>query len=146
MKSQPSGTPLRRRVLVSIMAVTAVAVILFALPLAVAVQRLYRTETVTALQRDAARAAAVVPDSIPGGAASLRPGLSSLRGFGVYDTAGRRVAGSGPARSALAASGARTQVREAVEGVDLAVIAPIPSDQKAAGTVRAAVPYHVVTD
>ena len=146
MKSQPSGTPLRRRVLVSIMAVTAVAVILFALPLAVAVQRLYRTETVTALQRDAARAAAVVPDSIPGGAASLPPGLSSLPGFGVYDTAGRRVAGSGPARSALAASGARTQVREAVEGVDLAVIVPIPSDQKAAGTVRAAVPYHVVTD
>jgi hypothetical protein len=113
MKRPPSGAPLRRRVLVSIMIVTALAVTVFALPLAVAVQRLYRTETVTVLQRDAARAAAVVPDSIPGGPASLPRKLSSAPSFGVYDTAGRRVAGSGPARSALAASGARTPVRDA---------------------------------
>ena len=146
MKRPPSGTPLRRRVLVSIMIVTALAVTVFALPLAVAVQRLYRTEAVTALQRDAARAAAVVPDAITGDPASLPRKLSSGPSFGVYDTAGRRVAGSGPSRSALAASGARTPVRDGVEGVDLAVIVPIPSDQKAVGTVRAAVPYRTVTD
>src|ERR1700737_2924831 len=99
MKRQPSGAPLRRRVLVSIMAVTALAVTVFALPLAVAVQRLYRTEAVTALQRDAARAAAVVPDTITGDPASLPRKLASGPIFGVYDTAGRRVAGSGPARS-----------------------------------------------
>src|SRR5437016_4188161 len=146
MKRQHSGAPLRRRVLVSIMSVTALAVILFALPLGVAVQRLYRTEAVTALQRDAARAAAVVPDTIPGGPVSLPGQSSSQPVIGVYDTAGRRVAGSGPARSALAASGPRAQVRDAVEGGDLAVITPIPSDQKAVGTVRAAVPYSTVTD
>jgi len=146
MKRQHSGAPLRRRVLVSIMTVTALAVIVFALPLAVAVQRLYRTEAVTALQRDAARAAAVVPDAITGDPASLPHKLSSGPSFGVYDTAGRRVAGSGPARSALAASGARTPVRDGVEGVDLAVTVPIPSDQKVVGTVRAAVPYRTVTD
>ena len=146
MNREHSGAPLRRRVLVSIMTVTALAVIVFALPLAVLVQRLYLTETVTALQRDAARAAAVVPDSIPGGPASLPGRLSSATSFGVYDTAGRRVAGSGPGRSALAASGAKAQVRDGIEGVDLAVIVPIPSDQKAVGTVRAAVPYSLVTD
>ena len=146
MKRPHSGAPLRRRVLVSIMSVTALAVILFALPLAVAVQRLYRTETVTALQRDAARAAVVVPDAIPGGPASLPRKLSPGPSFGVYDTAGRRVAGSGPTHSALAGSGAKAQVRDAVEGVDLAVVVPIPSDQKAVGTVRAAVPYRTVTD
>jgi signal transduction histidine kinase len=146
MNLEHSGAPLRRRVLMSIMTVTALAVIVFALPLAVLVQRLYLTETVTALQRDAARAAAVVPDSIPGGPASLPGRLSSATSFGVYDTAGRRVAGSGPGRSALAASGAKAQVRDGIEGVDLAVIVPIPSDQKAVGTVRAAVPYSVVTD
>ncbi|WP_433476343.1 hypothetical protein ACQPZP_04400 [Spirillospora sp. CA-142024] len=37
---------------------------LFALPLAVAVQRLYRDETVTGLERDATRTAAVVPDDL----------------------------------------------------------------------------------
>src|SRR5260370_36595493 len=114
MKRQHSGAPLRRRVLVSIMTVTALAVIVFALPLAVAVQRLYRTETVTALQRDAARAAAVVPDSIPGGPASLPGRLSAAPSFGAYDTAGPRVGGSGPARSALAASGAKAQVRDGI--------------------------------
>jgi signal transduction histidine kinase len=141
-----SGVPLRRRVLVAILAVTALAVILFALPLGIAVQRLYRTEAVTALQRDAAQAAAVVPDAIPGGPVSLPRPSPSQPVIGVYDTAGRRVAGSGPARSALAASGQKTQVRDAVEGGDLAVIAPIPSDQKAVGTVRAAIPYRTVTD
>jgi signal transduction histidine kinase len=146
MNLEHNGAPLRRRVLMSIMTVTALAVIIFALPLAVAVQRLYRTETVTALQRDAARAAAVVPDTITGGPVGLprRPALASS--FGVYDTAGRRVAGSGPAHSALAASGARAQVRDGIEGSDLAVLVPIPSDQKAVGTVRAAVPYRTVTD
>jgi hypothetical protein len=57
-----SGSPLRRRVLVAIMTVSVVAVLLFALPLALAVQRLYRTETVTAMERDATRAATVIPD------------------------------------------------------------------------------------
>ena len=71
MNHEHGGPPLRRRVLVSIMAVTVVAVVLFTLPLGIAVQRLYRSETVTALQRDAARAAAVVPDTIPGGPVSV---------------------------------------------------------------------------
>src|SRR5215468_10861743 len=114
MNTAPGGVPLRRRVLTSILAVTAVAVILFALPLGVAVQRLYRTEAITALQRDAARAAAVVPDTIPGGPVSLPRQSPSHSVIGVYDTAGRRVAGSGPARSALATSGHKVQVRDAV--------------------------------
>ena len=127
MNLEHSGVPLRRRVLVAILAVTALAVILFALPLGIAVQRLYRTEAVTALQRDAARAAAVVPDTIPGGPVSLPRPSPSQPVIGVYDTASRRVAGSGPVRSALAASGQKTQVRrDTVENGDLAVVAPIP--------------------
>src|SRR5260370_21108691 len=101
MTPGPSGLPLGRRVLVSILAVTALAVILFALPLGVAVQRLYRTEAVTALQRDAARAAAVVPDTIPGGPVSLPRQSPSQPVIGVYDTAGPPRAGPGPAPSAL---------------------------------------------
>jgi signal transduction histidine kinase len=146
MNSVSGGVPLRRRVLISILAVTAVAMILFALPLGVAVQRLYRTETVTALQRDAARAAAVVPDTIPGGPISLPRRSPSQPVIGVYDMTGRLVAGVGPGRSGLAAGGPRAQVRDAIEEGDLAVIVPIPSDQKAVGTVRAAVPYRAVTD
>jgi signal transduction histidine kinase len=119
---------------------------LFALPLGLAVQRLYRTETVTALQRDAARAAVVVPDSITGGSVSVPSRSASSLSVGVYNTAGLRIAGSGPRRSALAASGAMARVRDAIEGTDLAVITPIPSDQRAVGTVRVAIPYNSVTD
>jgi signal transduction histidine kinase len=145
------GSPaLRHRVLTSILAVTALAVIVFALPLGIVVQRLYRTEMVTALQQEAARVAAVVPDGLPSTAAALPPGnlpresLSSPAIVGVYDTAGRRVAGAGPRLSALAANGGASQVRGGQEGIDLAVIAPIPSDQKMVGTVRAALPYSAV--
>src|SRR3981081_4046215 len=100
MNHEDGGPPLRRRVLVSIMTVTVVAVVLFTLPLGIAVQRLYRSETVTALQRGAGGAAALVPDTMPGGAVPVPPRPSSFRTIGVYDTAGRRVAGSGPGRSA----------------------------------------------
>src|SRR2546421_10015536 len=99
MNPEHSGVPLRRRVLVSILTVTALAVILFALPLSAAVQRLYRSEAVTALQRDAARAAGVVPDTIPGGPVSLPRQSSSQPVIGVDDTAGPRGAGPGAAPS-----------------------------------------------
>jgi signal transduction histidine kinase len=146
MTREHSGVPLRRRVLASILAVTTLAVVLFALPLGLAVQRLYRTEAVTTLQQEATRIAAVVPDGIPGVHVRLPRGASSQASVvGVYDTAGQRVAGSGPSRSVLAAGGGKSQVRTAMEGVDLAVVAPIPSDQKAAGTVRAAISYSSVT-
>jgi signal transduction histidine kinase len=128
--------PLRRRVLLAILAVTTIAVLGFALPMSIAVQRLYRSETVTGLQRDAARVAAVVPDTLPGR-------VSVPSGVGVYDTAGRRVAGTGPGWSALAASGV---AGSAIEGADLAVIVPIPSDQRVVGAVRVAVPFRQVTD
>jgi signal transduction histidine kinase len=139
-----SGAPLRRRVLMSILTVTTLAVVLFALPLAIAVQRLYRSEAVTSLQQEATRVAAVVPDGISGGSVRLPPTAATQASVGVYDMAGRRVAGSGPARSALAATRGTSQVRVGIEGAELAVIAPIPSDQKAVGTVRVAVPKGVV--
>ena len=49
---EPPGPPLRGRVLTSIVFITARTVILFVLPLGIAVQRLYRTEMVTARQRN----------------------------------------------------------------------------------------------
>jgi signal transduction histidine kinase len=145
MTEEHGAVPLRGRVLASILIVTVLAVILFAVPLGFAVQRLYRSEAITALQRDAARVAAVVPDGIPSGPVSL-PRKAPPATIGVYDTAGRRVAGAGPGRSALATGGQKTQVRDAIEGGDLAVIVPIPSDQKVVGSVRAAEPYDLVTE
>jgi signal transduction histidine kinase len=136
---------LRHRVLISILTVTTLAVVLFALPLAVAVQRLYRSEAIATLQEKAARAAVVVPDSLPTAPGQTLPETPSLSGVGVYDIAGRKVGGVGPDRSALAAGHGVSPARVGVEGGDLAAIAPIASDQTVAGTVRVAIPYSTVT-
>src|SRR5258708_35250986 len=104
--TNPPGSPsLRHRVMVSILAVTALAVLVFGLPLAIAVQRLYRAEAVGALQEDATRIAASVPDTLTGNSLSetgkrLLAGLASTS-IGVYDMTGHRIGGSGPASSSL---------------------------------------------
>jgi signal transduction histidine kinase len=134
--------------MLSIVAVTTFAVVVFALPLGIAVQRLYRAEAVSALQADASRVAASLPDTLAGDllSASGRRLLAAVAptSIGVYDVTGRRIAGAGPVRSSVASSGA-TQVRSVVEGTDLVALAPIPSDQQPAGSVRAAEPFSVVT-
>ena len=146
MAGEPSGTPLRQRVLISILTVTTLAVVLFALPLAVAVDRLYRSEAIATLQEKAARAAVVVPDNLPTAPGQAIADMPSLPGVGVYDVAGRRLAGVGPDVSALAAGRGVSPARVGVEGGDLAAIAPIASDQEVAGTVRVAVPYSTIAD
>lgn len=140
---------LRHRVMLSIVAVTTLAVMMFALPLGIVVQRLYRAEAVSALQGDATRVAASLPDTLAGNSlsASGERMLTAVtaHSIGVYGVTGHRIAGEGPARSGLAAGSGATRVRSAVEGAELVVVAPIPSDQKPAGSVRAAQPFSAVT-
>jgi signal transduction histidine kinase len=135
--------------MLSIVAVTTLAVVVFALPLGIAVQLLQRAEAVNALQEDATRVAASIPDTLTGASLSasgkrLLAAVASTS-IGVYDVAGHRMAGAGPSSSGLARSAA-ARVRSGVEGSDLVVIAPIPSDQQPVGSVRAAEPLSVVTD
>ena len=144
MTGESRGTPLRNRVLASIVTVTTIAVVLFALPLAVAVRDLYRSEAITALQEKAARAAVMVPDNLSISSGQDLTDTPSPSGIGVYDRAGHLLAGDGPDWSRLATAGV-SQSRVGVEGGYLAVIAPIPSDQKVVGTVRAAIPDSEVT-
>ena len=136
--------------MLSIVAVTTLAVVVFALPLGIAVQLLQRAEAVNALQEDATRVAASVPDTLTGASlsASGKRLLATVAStsIGVYDVAGHRMAGAGPSSSGLASRSAGAQVRSGVEGSDLVVIAPIPSDQKTVGSVRASEPFSVVTD
>jgi signal transduction histidine kinase len=139
--------PLRARVQASIVTVTALAVLLFAVPLGVVISNLYEGEAVTALQRDATRVAAVVPDTIAAdrGPVRLPRDLPADLTVGVYTVQGRLIVEQGPADSALAATAADGRVHVAREGTALAVAVPIASDQTAAATVRVAVPYDSVT-
>ncbi|MFI1916196.1 sensor histidine kinase [Nocardia sp. NPDC020380] len=139
---------LRAHVRLSIVMVAALAVLLFAVPLAVAVQRMDRAATVTELQRDAVRVAAVVPDTIAsdGGPVQLPSGLPAGLTVGVYTATGRLIRESGPATSNSAAAAADGRIHVVVEGPDLAVSAPVPSDRDVSATVRVAVPDRRVTD
>src|SRR5260370_36845707 len=91
MAIERTGTPLRHRVLVSILTVTTLAVVLFALPLAVAVQRLYRSEAIATLQEKAARAGGMVPDKLPTTAGQQLTEIASLSGDRKSVVEGKRV-------------------------------------------------------
>ena len=132
----------------SIVAVAALTVLVFAVPLAIAVRSVDYNQAVTALQRDATRVTAVVPDSITSDTNALRlpAGLPAGLTVGVYTIGGRLIDYHGPASSALAAEAADGQVHTGVEGADLAVSAPVPSDQSVAATVRVSVAYDQVID
>ncbi len=83
--------------LVSMLSVAAVAIVLFALPLAVAVGRLYKDREVTRLEREAIRAVAAVPNSgLNGALAAIPPNAPSGISLAYYDTHARLVAGHGP--------------------------------------------------
>jgi signal transduction histidine kinase len=136
----------RRRILGAIVAVTAVAVALFGLPLALAVQHLYRSEAVVRLEREATRATAAVPDSFgtPGDRVELPATGGGMR-LALYRRDGRLVAGDGPARMDQvvgAAMGGR--VAERTGGADLLVAVPLADEERVVGVVRAALPAAVV--
>jgi signal transduction histidine kinase len=139
---------LRRQLRTTIAGITALAVVLFAIPLGLVVQRLYRGEAVTALERDATRVAAAAPDDE---ATHPRPvrlpkGLHPKLTVGIYRARGDRITGDGPARSEAARDAADGRVHQAIEHGALAVSAPIPSDDHPRAIVRVAMPAHVVTE
>jgi signal transduction histidine kinase len=142
-----AGRSLRRRVQGAIVAVTGVAVLLFALPLGVAVHHAYRGQAITSLQRDATRVTTVVPDTIiaDGGTVRMPADLSAGLAVGIYALDGHRVQGSGPEFSPVAAAAGDGRLHEAVESGRLAVSAPVSSDQTVAAVVRVDTAYGTVT-
>lgn len=119
----------------------ATALLLFGIPLAVAVQRVLNGEALSALQREATRAVDAVPDNTLEAGGSVR----APRGYGetriaLYDSKGGHVAGPGPARSPLAGRAADGKEHSGREAGELVVVAPVLSDTTVAGSVRAALP------
>jgi signal transduction histidine kinase len=136
---------LRVQVRNAIAGIVLVAVLLFAVPLGVAVNRLYESRALTGLQRDATRGVAAVPDNVlqAGSAVRVPAGLSGTD-IGVYDASGNLVAGRGPQHSALAARAGDGREHDGHDGGDLSVVVPVLSDTTVAGSVRGAVPLSVL--
>ncbi|MCW2863816.1 MAG: two-component sensor histidine kinase [Actinoallomurus sp.] len=139
---------LRHRALAAMVAVATLSIVLFAIPLGLAVRRLYRAEATTALGAGATQIAAQVPESIVGHPRPLRlsSGLPNHITAGVYTTGGIRLAGAGPDRSPTTRRATDGRLHPAVEAGDLVVVAPVPGDPAIAAVVRTAIPYHRVTE
>ena len=94
-----------RRILTAILTVTVLAVVLFGIPLAIGLRRLYRNEAVVRLEREAARAGIEVPASFEttGDPVEL-PTRHDATLIALYDRRGRRLQGHGPLRADNSAS------------------------------------------
>ena len=136
---------LRSQVRRAIALVAAVALLLFGVPLAVVISRLIESQALTSLQRDATRTVAVVPDNtVEAGSVLKVPHGTGESRLGVYDAAGRRIAGIGPARSPLAARVADGKEHDGHDLGELTVAVPVLSDTTVVGSVRAALPMSVL--
>lgn len=133
---------MRRRLLRATVVAVVCAVVLFSVPLAVAVLRLYRQDEVRELQQLADRVAVSVPADVhdrrdPVELPPVEPGTR----IGVYDNEGRLVIGGGPARGdspvhdALAGGAASRRV-----GDWLVAAAPVGSGERVRAAVRATSP------
>src|SRR3954465_10542344 len=121
----PPARGMRTQVRDAIALVVVLALLLFGVPLAIVLDRLITSEALAGLQRDATRAVAAVPDNVleAGAPVPVPPGTRTSI-IAVYDLQGERVAGTGPARSALAAEAADGHEHDGQDHGDLSVVIP----------------------
>ena len=138
---------MRSRILRVAVVAVAVAILFFAVPLAVAVHRLYDSEERNRLEREALTVAVDVdPQDLAGppGGISLprtKPGTS----IGVYDATGRLRVGKGPATADDSVAAAlQNQVGKLQDADELVVAVPVPSGDQVVGVVRASTAPSVV--
>src|SRR5947209_18177697 len=126
---------MRRRLLGSMVAVTVLAVILFAVPLGVAAAHLYRGREVSRLQQDATRAAGALPaNGLRAGDPIELPQHRSAVQVALYDETGRRVAGDGPIQGDTEVTNAlRGRVNDDHDGDSLAVAVPVHDEERIVG-------------
>lgn len=129
---------MRRRILVAIVGVAAIAVVGLAVPLGVTFRHLVINDEMAALERSAESVErAVDPANVhrtPMANAAEEPEHYDIA---VYDTAGRRVAGEGPDRLEVDLRGALSGAEVTHARADLRVAVPIGLDPDTTGAVRA---------
>ncbi|MDT8912194.1 HAMP domain-containing sensor histidine kinase [Amycolatopsis sp. PS_44_ISF1] len=136
---------MHRRIVTLTVLAAVVATSLFGLPLAVAVFWYYRSDSTSELERAADAAAVVVSDALAAGRTPEIPaaGGDEPGAVGVYDAAGRLLAGHGPARADEVVRGAAAVDADMVTGPvggEQVLAVPVLSGPRVTGVVRASVP------
>lgn len=127
---------MRRRILLAIVGVAAAAVFGLALPLGVAVQRLYRDDEILRLERNATAAARQFdPSAAAGDPVELPAGSDQLA---AYSPRGRLLGGDGPASAdPIVERTLRSgQVGDAEAGGLLTVAVPVLGGERVVGAIR----------
>ncbi|MBL8778256.1 MAG: HAMP domain-containing histidine kinase [Acidimicrobiales bacterium] len=137
---------MRRRILVAIVAVTALGVVGFGVPLALVLGRLYQDEAVTDLERQADRAAVEVPaSSLTSDDPVELPAPEGSTSLALYNASNERLLGDGPAQGDPTVQRAlRGEVNDDRHGGLLVVAVPVTSEEQVFAVVRAARPASEV--
>lgn len=133
---------MRRRLLTVILSVTAVAVLLFAAPLAIVVRELVDEDATLRLERQAVLAAREVPADFATSPDPVEmPDGEGGTTLGLYAPDGRLAAGSGPgnAEAAVLAALDNRVVEVRTGGIRLAAV-PVAADEQVIGVIRAEQP------
>ena len=130
---------MRRRILAAILSVTAVAIVLFGVPLAIVVQRFVDDDAALRVERAAVLASRQVPADF---ATSNDPVELPTNSDGIvlalYDHAGVLIAGSGPTVADAATTEALGNRITDVEVSGARVVAvPVAADERVVGVIRA---------
>jgi len=138
--------PLRGRVRAAILVATAAALLVFAVPLAVALRSAYVEQAESSLEREASRVLVGIQDNKILTTQKLPLVADGDVRTGVYDALGARVNGTGPTTSAMAARVAANGTPATYkENGDLATFVPTDDDAGTRAVVRAALPSSAVT-
>lgn len=137
---------MRRRILASTIGVATVAVLVFAIPLGIAVARLYRDEEILRLQRRATTATrAVTADALAGIDGIELPRHEDETDIAIYGRNGRLLRGQGPDRGDTIVTGALdNQSAEHVGDSTISVAVPVTENERVVAAVRASEPRSVL--
>lgn len=130
---------MRRRILASTLMITATAVLMFAIPLAVVVGRLLDEQGALRLERQAVLAARNIPADFATGDDPTELPTDDGIDYALYAVDGRLIAGIGPATvDALTRQALDNRVVDGEIGETLVVAIPVVDDEQVIGVVRAA--------
>ena len=132
--------------LTSMVGIAAVAIVLFALPLGIAVRSLYKNHEVIKLEREATRAVVAAPAKGFSGNRIKVPAASRGVTLGYYDKRGHLIAGSGPRTGGPDVAGALAGRVTESGGRTLVIAVPIPDEDTVIGAARASEPTSRVDD
>ena len=132
---------MRRRILVAIIGVTAMATLILTVPLALIIARRESADAIRELERVAQRTASDLPTKIGGTGDPIElPRVEENVQVGVYTPDGQRVAGSGPAFADSVTTRANRLVVDGTVGDQRVLADPVFVDERLIAVVRVAEP------